>query len=469
MIRRHATAFRLLLAVIDASTAIAVLALAGLYRFGSLGPFNPLFPGLDSPAGPLAVYAIGWLFALWSQGLYRPRARLRMRSEIVDVLRATLAFTAGVLSLLFLFKLPDVSRAVLLLVFPILAVSAFAERLVLRLILTSLRQRGRNTRFVLVVGVGSRAQAFADLVELHQTLGLRVIGHLDPVSDEEVAVSRPVIGRLADIESVLHANVVDEVAICLPLSQWAKTDEIARLCEEEGKIVRIPMFVLEHTLSTGRVEEFAGIPIYSIVSGPDRVVAMLGKRALDIIGAVAGLIVTAPLALGIAIAIRRDSPGPVLFRQRRVGLHGRTFEVVKFRTMIDGAEERLDELQGRNEIRGHAFKITDDPRITKVGHWLRRTSLDELPQLWNVLAGEMSLVGPRPPLPTEVAGYDIWHRRRLSMKPGITGLWQVRSRSEQDFDRWVEADLEYIDRWTFWLDLRIMLQTIPAVIGRSGR
>jgi exopolysaccharide biosynthesis polyprenyl glycosylphosphotransferase len=469
MIRRHATAFRLLLAALDATTAIAVLAIAGNFRFGAEGPFNPLFPGLSSPAGPLAVYAIGWLLALWTQGLYRPRARLRMRTEIIDVARATLTFAAGVLSLLFLFKLPDVSRAVLLLVFPVLAISAFAERLVLRLVLTSLRQRGRNTRWVLVVGVGARAQSFADLIELHQTLGLRVIGHLEPGSEEPVSVTRPVIGQLADIETIMHANVVDEVAICLPLSQWAKTDEIARLCEEEGKIVRIPMFVLEHTLATGRVEEFAGIPIYSIVSGPDRVVAMLGKRTLDILGAVLGLIVTTPIALGIAIAIRRDSPGPILFRQRRVGLHGRTFEVLKFRTMVDGAEERLTDLQDLNEIRGHAFKITDDPRITSVGRWLRRTSLDELPQLWNVLGGQMSLVGPRPPLPSEVAAYDIWHRRRLSMKPGMTGLWQVRARSEDDFDRWVETDLEYIDRWSFWLDLRIMAQTIPAVIGRSGR
>jgi lipopolysaccharide/colanic/teichoic acid biosynthesis glycosyltransferase len=162
-------------------------------------------------------------------------------------------------------------------------------------------------------------------------------------------------------------------------------------------------------------------------------------------------------------------PGPAIFRQTRVGLHGRLFEVYKFRTMIDGAESQLEDLLEHNEIRGHAFKVTNDPRVTKVGRWLRRTSLDELPQLLNVLRGEMSLVGPRPPLPSEVAGYDIWHRRRLSMKPGMTGLWQIRARREADFDRWVETDLEYIDTWSFWLDLKIMLRTIPAVLGREGR
>ncbi|MEW5991788.1 MAG: sugar transferase [Chloroflexota bacterium] len=450
-------------------TAIVVLAVAGVVRYGTLAPFDPLFFGLPSPLVALVVYAAAWPIALWSQGLYRPRARLRAWSELVDVGRAALIFGAGVLSLLFLFKLPDVSRQVLLVVFPALAITALATRLALRWLLSRLRERGRNTRFVLVVGTNGWAESFANLIESHHTLGLRVIGHLDARATEPIVVSRPILGDLGEIEDILHANVVDEVAICLPVSQWARIDEIARLCEEEGKIVRIPMYQLEHTLATGRVEEFSGVPIYSIVSGPDRVVAMIAKRLLDIAGSIAGLIVTAPLALVIAIAIRRDSVGPILFRQVRVGLHGRTFEVIKFRTMIEGAEERLGDLLADNEIRGHAFKITDDPRITKVGRWLRRTSLDELPQLWNVLAGAMSLVGPRPPLPSEVEGYDVWHRRRLSMKPGMTGLWQVRARGEKDFDRWVETDLEYIDRWSLWMDVRIIAQTIPAIIGRSGR
>jgi len=142
---------------------------------------------------------------------------------------------------------------------------------------------------------------------------------------------------------------------------------------------------------------------------------------------------------------------------------------LKFRTMVLDAEDQLADLAPHNEIRGPAFKVTDDPRVTPLGSWLRRSSLDELPQLWNVLRGEMSLVGPRPPLPSEVEGYDVWHRRRLSMKPGMTGLWQVRARREADFDRWVETDLEYIDGWSFWLDLKIIARTIPAVIGREGR
>ena len=468
MIRRHATELRLLLALFDAVAAVGALALAGFFRFGAEDTLEPFIAVIPNPLAALGLYAVAWPVALWTQGLYRPRARLTVRGEMLDVLRATAIFAAGLLSLLFLFKMPDVSRAVLLLLFPMLAASALLTRLSLRYVLVRMRESGRNTRFILVLGTSPRAQAFADLVESHHDLGLRVVGHLAP-DGEPHAVSRPIMGTIDDIEDVLHSNVVDEVAICLPMSQSAHIDAIARLCEEEGKIVRIPMYVLEHTLSTGRVEELEGLPIYSIVTGPDRVLGLVMKRLLDLAGAVILMVALSPIMTIIAIAIWRDSPGGILFRQRRVGLHGRSFGVMKFRTMVDGAEDKLEELMEMNEIRGHAFKMSADPRVTRVGRWLRRTSLDELPQLWNVLLGEMSLVGPRPPLASEVAGYDVWHRRRLSMKPGMTGLWQIRARSEQDFDRWVETDLEYIDSWSLWLDLRIMFWTIPAVLNREGR
>jgi lipopolysaccharide/colanic/teichoic acid biosynthesis glycosyltransferase len=173
--------------------------------------------------------------------------------------------------------------------------------------------------------------------------------------------------------------------------------------------------------------------------------------------------VLSPLFLLVGWAIRRDG-GPALFRQQRVGLHGRSFEILKFRSMAVDAEARQAELAEANELSGPVFKLTDDPRVTPVGRTLRRWSIDELPQLWNVLRGDMSLVGPRPPLVSEVGDYDLWHRRRLSMKPGITGLWQVRSRQETVFDKWVEDDLEYIDRWSLWLDLQIMVRTVPAAL-----
>jgi exopolysaccharide biosynthesis polyprenyl glycosylphosphotransferase len=258
--------------------------------------------------------------------------------------------------------------------------------------------------------------------------------------------------------------VIDEVAVCLPFSQWNLIDAIAHVCEEEGKIVRIPMDVLDHAVTVGRMEDLDGTPVFSLVSGPDRAIALAVKRTVDLIASAAGLVVLSPMLLIIASTIRLGDGGPVLFRQRRVGLHGRPFDVVKFRSMRPDAEERLSGLAHLNEIHGRAFKMTDDPRITRVGRFLRRSSLDELPQLLNVVRGEMSLVGPRPPLPSEVEGYDLWHRRRLSMKPGMTGLWQVRERRSADFDTWVQADLEYIDRWSLWLDVKILARTIPAAV-----
>jgi exopolysaccharide biosynthesis polyprenyl glycosylphosphotransferase len=305
---------------------------------------------------------------------------------------------------------------------------------------------------------------FAAKLEAHRELGLRVVGFLDESPAYDLPGGWKYLGTLDKLEEVLHSNVVDEVVVCLPFSQWTLIDTITRVCEEEGRIVRIPMDVLDRAISVGKVEDLDGTPVFSLVSGPDRAIALAAKRALDVVVSAVGLVVLSPLLLAIGLAIVLDDGRPVLFRQERVGLHGRPFRVVKFRSMRRDAEERKAELEHRNEIQGSAFKITDDPRVTRVGRFLRRTSLDELPQLINVLRGEMSLVGPRPPLPGEVDGYDLWHRRRLSMKPGITGLWQVRARREPEFDRWVAADLEYIDRWSLWLDFKILARTIPAAV-----
>ena len=201
-----------------------------------------------------------------------------------------------------------------------------------------------------------------------------------------------------------------------------------------------------------------------------RRVSLAAKRGLDVVGAVVGLIVFSPLFVLVALTIIIDDGRPVLFRQDRAGLHGRPFPIVKFRSMRRNADEERASLRDRNEISGGAsFKMTDDPRVTRSGRLLRRTSIDELPQLWNVLMGEMSLVGPRPHPFDDVAGYAEWHHRRLDMKPGITGLWQVSARSDPDFDTWVQLDLEYVDHWTLSGDLGILLKTIPAVIRASGR
>jgi exopolysaccharide biosynthesis polyprenyl glycosylphosphotransferase len=463
MIRRHAAGFRALLMAFDATLAVLVLLGLSVLRFGDdWSVYWRLV--IPVPEVLVALYATGWVVALAANGLYRPRARWSILREAFDVVRASVVMAVITFSVLFLFKLPDVSRLFLLLLFPIQALATTTTRVVLRTAFERIRELGYNLRHVLVLGGGSRGQAFAAKLEAHRELGLRIEGFLDDDPDIALPARWRWLGTLGDLERVLHERIVDEVAVCLPFSQWNHIDAISRLCEEEGKIVRIPIDVLDRAISVGRVEELDGTPVFSIVSGPDRALALLVKRVIDVAVAAAGLIIMSPLLLIVALAIRLQDGAPVLFLQERVGLHGRLFRVVKFRTMEVGAEDRLAELADHNEITGPAFKVTNDPRVTRTGRFLRRSSIDELPQLWNVLRGQMSLVGPRPPLPSEVEGYDLWHRRRLSMKPGITGLWQVGGRREPDFDRWVEADLEYIDRWSLWLDLKILARTIPAAM-----
>jgi exopolysaccharide biosynthesis polyprenyl glycosylphosphotransferase len=471
VIRRYAAVLRWSLAVADTALALLVVIFATTLRFGQSSgwPLDRVY-WLPDPKLAVAAFIGMWIAVLWMHGMYRSRARWTIRSDVATVLRATLVQLVATLSLLWLFKLPDVSRLLLSVVFPALAVAAIAIRIAVRKTLVLARDHGRNVRYMLVLGAGPQAKAFADLVSKHAELGIVVIGHLKAdASDIGGPLDRPLLGMIDDLEQVLHSQIVDEVAVCLPFSMEEMIEQAALLCEQEGKVVRIPVAPIGRLFATSAVESIDGVGVFSLSNAPDRAISLALKRVVDVVGALVLMVVLAPVAGLLAIAIKLDSPGPVLFRQERVGLHGRSFNVLKFRSMCSNAEEQLPELQEQNEINGHAFKLADDPRITRVGRFLRRSSLDELPQLMNVLRGQMSLVGPRPPLPTEVANYDTWHRRRLSMKPGMTGLWQVRARHSPEFDQWVAQDLEYIDGWSLWLDFKIIARTVPAVIGGTGR
>jgi exopolysaccharide biosynthesis polyprenyl glycosylphosphotransferase len=323
---------------------------------------------------------------------------------------------------------------------------------------------------MLVVGTGPLARDFADRVESRAALGVHVIGHLaEPAADTSGDLRRPILGSIEEIGRVLAEDVVDEVAVCLEPEYQYYRDLVVRLAVDQGKAVRVPVDPAGVLLPNSREEEFEGYVVRSLVFDEGHEAGLAVKRVVDIVGSLAGLVVLSPLLLATAVTIRRRDGTPVLFRQTRAGLNGRPFTICKFRTMVPGAESRLAEVRHLNEHHGIVFKAAEDPRVTPLGRTLRAASIDELPQLWNVLKGDMSLVGPRPPLVSEVAEYDIWHRRRLSMKPGITGLWQVEARREPEFDRWVERDLAYIDRWSLMLDLKILLQTVPAVFARTGK
>lgn len=468
MIRRHATVFRLALMAGDGLGAFLLFVAISIARFGPDWRMRWQAVGVEGPilAGAFAGL---WVTALWLANLYRPRARLSIRTEVLDILRAALTVAVLVFSSLFVLRLPGVSRLFLVQVFAANVLVTLLVRGLIRIAFGVLRLHGLSTRQLVIVGDGAAARDFAARVRRHPELGLRIAGFLGT----DVGPGVPVesfgdrIGRIDDLEQILHRTIVDEVAICLERDQAALVQPLARLCQDEGRIVRIPLGGSAPELSGGRTEDFDTIEVLSLVRGPDHAAALLLKRLADIVGASIGLVILSPVLDAIATWIAVRDGRPILFRQTRVGLNLRPFDVIKFRTMCPDAEERLDELLSQNVLVGQAFKLDDDPRLTRTGRWLRRTSLDELPQLVNVLRGEMSLVGPRPPLPREVADNDIWHRRRLSMKPGITGLWQVQARHDPEFDRWVALDLDYIDRWSLYLDLKIVLRTVPAML--TGR
>jgi exopolysaccharide biosynthesis polyprenyl glycosylphosphotransferase len=399
-------------------------------------------------------------------GFYEVRP-MSWRRDLIRTGSAVGILALTTLALLFMFDRDDVSRLFLVVYFPIAWLAIATMRGIARTWLRKRRKAGKGIINVLVVGSGAVAVGFITEATAHAEAGVNVIGFLDTVDRDLPGYPR--LGSVDDVAVVLKNHVVDEVVVCLPLDDWGRIGQIATTLESQGKSIRIPIHVPGTSHANSRIGHLAGVPVLSVVPTPDQPLANACKRLLDVVVAGGALLILAPLMAIIATTIALTDGRPVLFSQPRAGLHGRMFILRKFRTMVSDAETRLVEVAGMNERSGPVFKATRDPRMTKFGKILRVTSLDELPQFWNVLRGEMSLVGPRPPLSSEVEQYDNWHRRRLSMKPGMTGLWQVSNRNETNFDNWVALDLQYIDSWSISMDLRILARTIPAVIRLTGK
>ena len=317
--------------------------------------------------------------------------------------------------------------------------------------------------------INPRSEEVARIIEDHTHWGLNLIGFVAPNgSYPESVAGLPVLGCANDLPNILQNKVVDEVIFVLSRRQLDEFEESFLLCSELGIRARVALY-FPHMKARVVLEELEGIPLLTFTNTPGAVFPLFIKWLADVVVSALLLVVLSPLLLLTGLAVWLSTKGPMLYTQRRCGLNGRTFTLYKFRTMYLGADQRLDEVAYLNEVNGPAFKASRDPRVTPIGRWLRRWSLDELPQLVNVLKGEMSLVGPRPPIPEEVERYERWQRRRLSMKPGITGLWQVSGRAGiDDFDEWIAFDLRYIDQWSLWLDFKILLKTIPAVIFARG-
>jgi exopolysaccharide biosynthesis polyprenyl glycosylphosphotransferase len=309
--------------------------------------------------------------------------------------------------------------------------------------------------------VGS-AEAAAELLV---TLRADVIGRI-PLQDSDRDGPLPILGSLQSLDQILLQHPIDQIL----LAQWdhGVLQQVARCCEEPGVPFSVEANFLDLTLAQTRLEHHGGTDLLTFSALPSDTISLAAKRLLDLVGAVLLLALCSPIMLLAAALVRLQDGGPVLFTQERVGRFGRRFTMYKFRSMVLDAERDRAALAHLNEMDGPVFKSASDPRITRVGRWLRRTSIDELPQLINVLRGEMSLVGPRPPLPDEVASYQRWQRRRLSVRPGLTCIWQVSGRNQLDFDTWIRLDLEYIDNWSLLLDIKLLLRTIPVVLTGYG-
>jgi exopolysaccharide biosynthesis polyprenyl glycosylphosphotransferase len=414
-----------------------------------------------------------WHLILSLSGLYASRRLSNRLGEVIDVIRATSVGTLVILVGAIVFRIHMVTPLFLVMFWLVSTCTTASSRLILRVILAAVRKRGRNLRNMVIVGSNCRALEFASRVISRPEFGYRIAGFVDQDWHGIEAFRRSGYALASDFGSFpqfLRDSVVDEVVMALPFrSMHDQASRIAALCEEQGITVRVFTNIFDLKIARSSAEELEGDPLITHSTGWVEGWPIVAKRILDLTISSILISLLSPVLLIVAILIKLTSPGPFLFVQKRLGLNKRHFDMYKFRTMVVDAEKRMREIEHLNEASGPVFKIKNDPRITPIGRFLRKTSIDEVPQLFNVLVGDMSLVGPRPLPVRDYEGFNKdRQRRRFSVRPGITCLWQVNGRSSIPFEKWMELDLQYIDKWSLRLDLEILLRTIPAVFRGSG-
>ena len=407
------------------------------------------------------------------QGIYRSK-RLSNRVDVsIDVIKAVSMSTLSVSMAAILFRIEMVTWTFLTVFWSANTVILVSSRVVLRKTLALARRKGRNLRNVVIVGTNTRTVRFADRIAARPELGYRILGFVDEGwSGSELFQSSGyrLVSTFPTFHEFLREAVVDEVVLGLPLrSNYQHAHDVVEACERQGVIVRLLGGIFDLKVAHAQAELFEDETVVSLYAGRMQGWPVAVKRVLDVGLSCVLLALLSPLLLLVALAIKATSRGPVCFVQERVGMNKRRFRLLKFRTMVWDAERRMAQLERFDEASGPVFKMRNDPRVTPLGRLLRKTSIDELPQLVNVLRGDMSLVGPRPLPVRDYQGFsEDWHRRRFSVRPGITCLWQVRGRSDVAFEEWMALDIEYIDHWSLWLDLKILMKTIPAVLRGSG-
>ncbi len=384
----------------------------------------------------------------------------------------TIVVTVGILlSLLFFLKIEYVSRSVILLFAGLEFVVLLTIRAFSIAYFNSQLKRGERALRILIIGTKARARELVKALQEQTVWGVEIVGFIDPDPAflGQIIDGIPVIGTVENTNECLKNNVIDEVIIAISRSLLDDAEPIVLACEEEGITLRFMADIFNVQVARISLSQVKGIPLLNMEPVSQDQQQLFAKRLFDLTLTIIAMPLLIPLFLLVAIAIKLDSPGPVFFLQDRVGLRKHIFPMFKFRSMNVDAEEKFKEIEHLNEAEGPIFKMENDPRVTRVGRFIRRTSIDELPQLINVLRGEMSLVGPRPMSLRDVELFDRGiQRKRFSVQPGLTCLWQISGRSNLPFEKWLEFDLEYIENWTFWFDVKILFKTIPAVLWSKG-
>jgi exopolysaccharide biosynthesis polyprenyl glycosylphosphotransferase len=472
MFRSQTRKLKILFGFADAVLTVAAFTLA--YNVREYAPLkHQFFLTPDVQTLLLGFCLLTWVgFGYWLD-VYGKLESVRMRVILADSFRQVGCSALALLVLVFATKL-DISRVFLSLFVGASWLFLVGFRVAARKFVSYVSRELGAERNIFIVGLGEGARTLARSLEDYHGHGVRILGFIAPPGVQSTAPATLQLGRtyrvfpIEDLRPVLAARfIVDEIHFAVESAMLPALEPVFRWCHEEGICSRIAIDFFPQVNGYMDLEQIGGTPLLTFSGAPANEVLLLAKRAIDVVLALAGIILLSPLFLIAAVLIKLTSPGPVIFRQVRCGLNGRTFTFYKFRSMVRDAEARLDQVAHLNE-KDIVMKIRNDPRLTVVGKWLRKFSIDELPQLFNVLKGDMSLVGPRPAIPTEVAQYQRWQRRRLRMRPGLTCLWALRGRDKVDFESWMRLDLQYIDNWSLGLDAKIILLTIPQVVSGRG-
>jgi len=443
------------------------LAFLAAYQTRIRLPFDKVFY-LDFPVAAtlLIVSASCWVAIGYWFNVYEKLDSAHPRVVLRDTFQQCLLGAIALVVAEYLLRL-DLSRFFVAL----FAVYAWILLCLFRLnasrLIGAVRREFGTAHYVMVVGSSENARRLGEALEQSSDYGIRLIGFLD---DEpgQITLSRPYPRHaLSELPTLLRRQVIDEIIFAVDSSRLGEMEEVFLRCDEEGVRTRVVVDFFPHVNSQVYLDRLGATPLLTFSAAPHDEIRLLVKRSIDVVLAAAALVLLFPFMLLIALLIRLTSPGPAIFRQQRCGLNGRRFVFYKFRSMCDNAEE-LKASVAHLSHKSTAFKIRGDPRLTGLGRFLRKFSIDEWPQLWNVLKGDMSLVGPRPAVPEEVELYQTWQRRRLRMRPGLTCLWAVKGRDALDFDTWMKMDMQYIDNWSLALDWKIMLRTIPRVLTGRG-